>query len=168
MALVRGPYDITWRGNTLAQIEEIDVEYEQDSEDYSTVQHQTFELEGPIKASVTLTFLASDVPALAVALPQHHVVNGGTLSTGERVSEASGAIDVKALDCDDATVYGDLDINACGSQSSVFRLVNARTKLDGIEFDDKVRKVTVKFVGEPAQTEATVQFFEENSIAVVS
>lgn len=168
MALVRGPFDLTWRGNTLANIEEISVDYSQDSADYSTVQHQTFELDGPIKASVTLTLLASDVPALALVLPQYHVANGGTLSTGERVSEANGAIDVKALDCDEATLYGDLDINACGSQSSVFRLVNARTKLDGIEFDDKVRKVTIKFIGEPASSEATVQFFEENSIAVVS
>lgn len=168
MALVRGPYDLTWRGNTLATIEEIEVDYEQDSEDYTTVQHQTFELDGPMKATVTLTLLASDVAALSLVLPQYHVVNGGTLSTGERVTEANGAIDVKALDCDEAIVYGDLDINACGSQSSVFRLVNARTKLEGVEFDDKIRKVMVKFIGEPASNEATIQFFEENSIAVVS
>lgn len=168
MALVRGPYDLTWNGSTLSTIEEITVEYTQDSEDYTTVQHQTFELDGPIKASVTLTLLASDVAALRLVLPQYHVANGGTLSTGERVSEANGAIDVKALDCDEATVYSDLDINACGSQSSVFRLVNARTRLDGVEFDDKVRKVMVKFIGEPSQNEATIQFFEENSIAVVS
>lgn len=168
MALVRGPYDLTWNGSTLSTIEEISVDYAQDSEDYTTVQHQTFELDGPIKASVTLTLLASDVAALRLVLPQYHVANGGTLSTGERVSEANGAIDVKALDCEDAVVYSDLDINACGSQSSVFRLVNARTRLDGVEFDDKVRKVMVKFIGEPAQTEATIQFFEENSIAVVS
>lgn len=168
MALVRGPFDLTWRGNTLANIEEITVDYTQDSEDYTTVQHQTFELDGPIKATVTLTLLASDVAALSLVLPQHHVLNGGVLSTGETVSEANGAIDVKALDCDDAVVYGDLDINACGTESSVFRLVNARTRLDGIEFDDKVRKVMIKFIGEPAQSEATVQFFEENSVAVVS
>lgn len=168
MPLVRGPFDLTWRGNTLANIEEIEVDYSQDSEEYTTVQHQRFELDGPITANVTLTLLASDVAALRVVLPQHHVLNGGTLSTGERVIEENGAIDIKALDCDDATVYGDLDINACGSQSSVFRLVNARTRLDGIEFDDKVRKVTIKFMGEPASTEGSVQFFEENSIAVVS
>lgn len=168
MALVRGPFDLTWNGSTLANVEEITVDYSQDSEDYTTVQHQTFELDGPIKASVTLTLLASDVAALRLVLPQYHVANGGTLSTGERVTEANGAIDVKALDCDEASVYADLDINACGVQSSVFRLVNARTRLDGIEFDDKVRKVMIKFIGEPAQSEATVQFFEENSIAVVS
>lgn len=168
MALVRGPYDLTWRGNTLASIEEISVDYEQDSDDYTTVQHQTFELDGPIKASVTLTLLASDVAALRVVLPQYHVANGGTLSTGETVTEENGAIDVKALNCDAATTYGDLDINACGSQSSVFRLVNARTKLEGVEFDDKIRKVMIKFIGEPTSSEGNIQFFEENSIAVVS
>lgn len=42
MALVRGPFNITWGGNTLLNVEEISVDYEQDSEDYSTVQHQNF------------------------------------------------------------------------------------------------------------------------------
>lgn len=168
MALVRGPFDLSWRGNTLANVEEIEVDYEQDSEEYTTVQHNTYEIDGPIKASVSLTLLASDVAALSLVLPQYHVQNGGELSTGETVNEANGAIDVKALNCDAAVVYGDLDINACGTQSSVFRLVNSRTRLDSIEFDDKLRKVVVKFVGEPAQGEATVQFFEENSISTVS
>lgn len=168
MSLVRGPYDLSWNGSTLTNIEEIEVDYSQDSEDYTTVQHQTFELDGPIKATVTLTLLASDVAALRLVLPQHHVANGGTLSTGEEVTEENGAIDVKALDCDSDETYSDLDINACGSQSQVMRLVNSRTRLDGVEFDDKVRKVMVKFIGEPAQDEGTIQFFEENSIAVSS
>lgn len=168
MALVKGPFDISWGGNTLANIEEIDVDYDQDSEEYTTVQHNTYEVDGPIKAAVTITFLASDVAALSVALPQYHVQNGGVMSTGETVSEANGAIDLKALNCDAATVYHDLDINACGSQSQIFRLVNARTRLDSVEFDDKLRKVSVKFIGEPDQGEAIIQFFEENSINVVS
>lgn len=168
MAIVKGPFDITWRGSTLANIEEIAIDYNQDSDEYTTVQHNVFELDGPIKAGVTLTLLASDVPALRVVLPQYHVLNGGTLSTGEKVNEENGAIDLKALNCDAAQVYGDLEINACGVQSSVFRLVRARTRLEGIEFDDKVRKVMIKFVGEPLQGKASVQFFEENSIAVAS
>ncbi len=166
--LVRGPYDISWRGNILANIEEIEVDYEQDSEEYTTVGHQTLELDGPIKASVTLTLLFSDVAALRLVLPQFHVANGGTLSTGERVTEENGAIDVKALNCNVAITYGDLDINACGSQSSIFRLVNARTKIESVEFDNYVRKVMIKFIGVPDSNEATIQFFEENSIATVS
>lgn len=166
--LVRGPFDIKWGDNTLLSIEEISVDYEQDSEDYTTVQHQSIQIDGPIKASVTLTLLASDVAALAVVLPQYHVNNGSVMSTGETVSEANGAIDVVALDCDSSAIYNDLDIISCANPGQVFRLVNARTKLDSIEFDDKVRKVMVQFVGEPAQGDGSIQFFEEGSISVVS
>ncbi len=166
--LVRGPWDITWGGNTLTHIEEVEVEYEQDSEDYTTVQHQTFELDGPIKSSLNLTLLATDVAALAAVLPQYHVANGEVLSTGETVNNADGAIDVAAASCDESPVYHDLDIVSCGNPGQVFRLVNARTKLDSIEFDDKIRKVVVRFLGEPASGEANVQFFKEGTIAVVS
>lgn len=168
MALVRGPFDIVWGENTLTNIEEIENEFEQDSEDYTTVQHQTYELDGPIKASVTLTFLATDVAALAAVLPQYHVANGEVLSTGETVSDADGAIDVAAASCDEDPVYNDLDIISCANPGQVFRLVNARTKIDSIEFDDKIRKVMVKFIGEPGAGEANVQFFKEGTIAVVS
>lgn len=168
MALVRGPFDITWGANTLTNVEEIANDFSQDSADYTTVQHQTFQLDGPIKASVTLTLLASDVPALAAVLPQYHVVNGGTLSTGEVVTNEDGAIDIAAASCDDDPVYNDLDITSCGGPGDVYRLVNARTKVDSIEFDDKVRKVMVQFIGEPAPGDANIQFFKEGTIAVVS
>lgn len=168
MALARGPFDIVWGGNTLTNIEEIEVEYEQDSEDYQTVQHQTFELDGAIKSTVTLTLLATDVAALALVLPQYHVANGQVMSTGETVNDAAGAIDVAAASCDESPVYGDLDIISCANPGHVFRLVNARTKIDSIEFDDKIRKVMIKFVGEPGVGEANVQFFKEGTIAVVS
>lgn len=168
MALVRGPFDLKWGDNTLLNIEEISVDYEQDSEDYTTVQHNTYELDGPIKASVTLTLLASDVAALSVVLPQYHVNNGGVMSTGETVNNAYGAIDVVAQDCDDAEVYNNLDVISCANPGEVFRLVNARTRIDSIEFDDKVRKVMVKFIGEPAQGDGNVQFFKEGTINVVS
>lgn len=168
MALVRGPFDITWGANTLESVEEIEVEYEQDSEDYQTVQHQTFELDGAIKSTVTLTLLATNVAALAAVLPQYHVANSEVLSTGETVSDTDGAIDVVAVNCDESPVYSDLDIVACGNPGEVFRLVNARSKIDSIEFDDKVRKVMVKFVGEPGSGEANVQFFKEGTISNVS
>lgn len=168
MALVRGPFDITWGVNTLTNIEEISTEFEQDSEDYTTVQHQTFQLDGPIKASATLTLLASDVPALAAVLPQYVVVNGAQLSTGETVTDEDGAIDVAAAACDEDPIYNDLDIVSCGNPGQVFRLVNARTKVDSVEFDDKVRKVLVQFIGEPAPGEGNVQFFKEGTIAIAS
>lgn len=168
MALVRGPFDLKWGDNTLLNIEEISVEYEQDSEDYTTVQHSTFELDGPIKATVMLTLLASDVAALSVVLPQYHVANGGVMSTGETVDNAYGAIDVVASDCDASDVYNDLDVISCANPGEVMRLINSRTKLDSIEFDDKVRKVMVKFIGEPATDNGSVQFFKEGTINVVS
>lgn len=168
MPLIKGPFDLSWRGNTIADVEEIDVEVEQDEEDYSTVQHSTYTLDGPIKANITLTLLKSDVATLRLVFPQYHVANGGQLSTGETVNEQNGAIDWVALNCDDSTYYGNLDINACGTQSQVLRLVNARTRIDGIDIDDKVLKVMVKFLGEPDQGEGAIQFFEENSISVVS
>lgn len=168
MALVRGPWDITWGVNTIGNIEEIEVEYEQDSEDYTTVQHETFELDGPIKSTVMLTLLSTDVAALAAVLPQYHVANAEELSTGETVDDEDGAIDVTAVNCDTVPVYHDLDITSCGDPGQTFRLVNARSKIDSIEFDDKIRKVVVKFVGEPEAGEANVQFFKEGTIAVVS
>lgn len=168
MALVRGPFDIHWGGTTLTSIEEISNEFAQDSADYTTVQHQTFQIDGPIKATVTLTLLASDVPALAAVLPQYFVANGGTLSTGETVTDADGVIDVAAASCDDNPIYDDLDIISCGAPGQVYRLVNARTKIDSIDFDDKVRKVMVQFIGEPASGEANIQFFKEGTVALAS
>lgn len=168
MALVRGPFDLKWGDNTLLNIEEVSVDYEQDSEDYTTVQHNTYELDGPIKASITITLLATDIAALSVVLPQYHVNNGGVMSTGETVSNANGAIDVVAQDCDAGDVYNDLDVISCGNPGDVFRLVNARTKLDSVEFDDKIRKIMVKFIGVPAQGDGVVQFFKEGTINVVS
>lgn len=168
MALVRGPFDLKWGDNTLLNIEEISVDYEQDSEDYTTVQHNTYEVDGPIKASVTLTLLASDIAALSVVLPQNHVANGGVMSTGETVDNAYGAIDVVAADCDDTEIYNDLDVISCANPGEVFRLVNARTKLESVEFDDKLRKIMVKFIGEPDTNEGSIQFFREGTISVVS
>lgn len=168
MALRKGPWEIVWGGNTVTDISEIDVEYERDSEDYTTMDHRTYELDGPIKATVTLTLLRSDLPTLAALMPQYFVANGARMSTGETVNNAQGAIDVKAASCDTAPVYGDLDIISCGNPGEVFRLVNARTVIDGVEFDDKVGQVMVRFLGEPAQGEANIQFFKEGTINVVS
>lgn len=166
--IIKGPFSLKWGDNTITDVEEIDVEHEIDSEDYQTVQGRTIELDGAYKSAVTLTLLASDIPALAAILPQHFVANGGVLSTGETVNHAQGAIDVAPADCDDNTVYNNLDIISCGTPANVMRLVNARTKLEGIDIDDKVQKVMVKFVGEPLTDEAVVQFFRQGTIAVVS
>lgn len=168
MSLIKGPFELKWGANTITDVEEISVEHSIASDDFETVQGRTIELDGAFKVSATITLLASDIPALAVLLPQHFVANGAVMSTGETVSDADGAIDVAPSACEDATVYNDLDIMSCADPSQVFRIVNARTKIDGIEIDNKIRKVMIKFVGESAQDEATVQFFKEGTINVVS
>lgn len=168
MISVTGPFDVKWGDNTVVEVEEISVDYSQDSEDYQTVQHNTHELDGAIKASATITLLENDVPALAALLPQYFVDDGEVMSTGETVNHADGAVDVAAAACDENPVYNDLDIISCANPGHVFRLVSARTKIDSVEFDDKVRKVMIKFVGEPGSGEGSIQFFREGTIAVVS
>lgn len=169
MALVRGPFDIRWGSNTLLDISEISLEYDQDSNDYTTVDNRKYTIDGAITTTVTLTLLKSDVASLAAVLPQYHVANGQQLSSGETVTSVDGAIDVVAASCESDPVYDDLDIISCGANGEVFRLKNARTKIDGMEFaDNSVRTVSIMFVGEPDAGIANIQFFRENGISTVS
>lgn len=168
MALVRGPFEIKWGDNIITDIEEVEIEHEVQSDEFETVQGTTLEIDGSYKVSATITLLASDIPVLSAILPQYFVANGGVMSTGETVSNANGAIDVKAASCDDAIVYNNLDIKSCGNPGQVLRIVNARTRIEGVELDNVIQKVMVKFIGEAASTEATIQFFKYGTIAVVS
>ena len=168
MPLVKGPFTVKWGDNTLTDIEEVDVDHTVDSEDFITVQGQTREVDGSYKATAILTFLASDIPALAAVLPQNFVANGGVLSTGETVDSANGAIDIKANSCSLSTTFNNLDIISCANPANIFRLVNARTRIEAVEVSDKIMKVMVKFIGEPADDEASIQFFTDGTIAVVS
>lgn len=166
--LIRGPFTIKWGDNTIIGVEEVNVEHEIMSEDFETVAGQVYEVDGPHKGSVELTLLDTDIASLAALLPQHHVENGAQLSTGETVNNAQGAMDFVARQCDESIVYNNLDIISCGADASVIRLVNARSKFAGIEVTNKIRKVTVRFVGEPASDEASMQFFKQGTINVVS
>lgn len=168
MALRRGPFVLTWGGNTISDVEEIETEVEQDTDDHDTLDGRRFIFDGPIQATATIKLLRSDIATLAIVLPQYFVPNGGTLSTGETVNHSAGAIDVLAASCDTDPIYGPLDIVSCGNPGQVFRIVNARTKIDAVEFDPYVGTVDVQFIGEPGTGEANVQFFTEGTIAVVS
>lgn len=169
MALVRGPFDLEWGANTLRDVSEVSVEFSQDSNEYSTVDNRKYTVEGAISASVSVTFLGSDVAALAAVLPQYHVANGEELSSGETVNDEDGAIDVVAASCDTNPVYNDLDIVSCGTPGQVMRLKNARTKIDSMELaDNAVRTVTVMFIGEPDQGIGALQFFTEGTITEAS
>ena len=166
--LVRGPFNLKWGDNVIADVEEIDVSHEISSDDLETVQGKTIEVDGPFKATAILTLLASDIAALAAVLPQHFVPNGEVLSTGETVDHAEGAIDVVPRDCDEDLLFNNLDIISCANPGIVFRIVNARSKIENIEFDNKLQRVMVKFVGEAEADQATVQFFREGTVQVVS
>lgn len=167
--LVKGNFEIKWGANTLYDISEVSPDYEQNSNDYETVQGGTYTVEGAIKASVTLTLLKSDVASLAVVLPQFFVANGEQMSSGETVTDEDGAIDVQAAACDTAPTYNDLDVISCGDPGDVYRLKNARTVIDSMEFaDNSVRTVSIRFVGEPAPGVGNIQFFKEGSLSSVS
>lgn len=165
--LIKGPWTLKWGDNVLEEIESLDVSQTIDSDDLVTMQGNKIEIDGAYKATATLTVLATDIAALAILLPQHHVANGGVMSTGETVNNADGAIDVAPGNCD-SPIYNHLDIINCSNPGQVFRIVNARTKLDGVTFDEKIRKVMVKFVGEPALDDGTVQFFKNGTLHVIS
>jgi len=168
MSLVRGPFSIKWGDNTITDVEEVAIDHEVTSDEFTTVQGTTLEIDGAYKVSATLTLLASDIPALSALLPQYFVANGGVMSTGETVNNAEGAIDIKAASCDDSIVYNNLDITSCGNPGQVLRIVNARTRIEGIELDNVIKKVMIKFIGESASDEATVQIFKSGTISVVS
>src|SRR5690606_18200100 len=163
MARIKGPYDLTWGQNTLADVSEIDIDWDQDDEEYSTVQHNRFVVDGGILVRVTLTLLRSDIPALAAVLPQYYVPENGTLSTGESVDSSLGAIDV-VPNCDDE-IRNDLDITSCANPGQTMRLVNARTRISGVDNPDKLRTVMVEFIGEAEGGTGVVQWFMQNSIS---
>lgn len=163
----KGKFDLFWGNTVLEDITEVEIEYEQDSEDFQTLAHQTYEIDGPVKATATITLLKTDIEALAAVLPQNFVPNAGTMSTGEVVIDVEGAIDVTA-NCEDDPVYNDFMIVSCGDPGQVFRMVNARTRLDGIDNPTTARTVMVKFIGEPEPGQASVQFYNEGALVPAS
>lgn len=168
MGVIRGPLNISWGGNTVEDVEEIDFSLDQDTDDHNTLDGHVFVFDGPIKATATLKLLKSDIPTLAAVLPQYFVPNGGVLSTGETVNHALGAIDVSAATCDTDPIYRPLDIVSCGNPGQVTRMVNTRTKIDSADFDPFVQTYSVQFIGEPASGDGNVQIFMEGSLTTVS
>lgn len=168
MALAKGPFTVQWGSNVLEDIEELELEYEVDTEDYTTIQGRTFEVSGSHKASATVTLLATDVPALAALLPQYHIDDNATASTGETVDDVDGIIDLVPGGCDVEPVYYNLIITSCGNPGQVFRMLNVRTEIDGVTLDDKLRKVSVRMIGEAPQDMATIQFFKEGALGSIS
>lgn len=163
--LVRGPYTLKWGENTIEGVTEISLNYDVATNDYETVQGQTFTVDGAITASVELTLLYSDVDSLRLLFPQYYKAKGATMSTGEKVTADEGAIDIEAAKCGETDVLYPLDILSCNEE--VFRLTNAKTSLSGMNIDGSAaRTVTVTFRGMPAEAGsiAPVQLFPEGGI----
>jgi hypothetical protein len=165
--LVKGPFDIQWGLTVLAAIETLNTTYNVKSTDYDSVQGITYTNYGAHKVEIEATFLETDVASLAAVLPQYHVANGGTLSTGEIVSDPDGAIDV-VPGGNQATQYHDLIIRGAGSPAEIARIINAYTEISGVELDGTIRKIKVKFSGSASVDTATIQFFKSSAISVIS
>ena len=164
MALVKGPFKIKWGNNTVHDVEEVEFEYEVESNDYKTVDGRTYKVQGAINASVSLTLLSTDVASLGVFLGDYHVRKNETLSTGETVDAEEGVIDIQAASCNGVpnTNYH-LEIEAC--TGDIVRLVNTKPTITNIELaDNSIRKVTLTFNAEPAQGQGVLQFFKKNGL----
>lgn len=162
--LVKGPHEIKYGADVLAGIEELGFEYDVETNDHSTVQGRRYQVAGTHLVTVTATFLESDVPSLAVVLPQYFVPNGGTLSTGEVVNHADGAIDIVPGGCDNLSEPTDVVITSCNGH--VLRIPQCTSDISAIDIADGVRTVTVAFRGE--SDAATVQLFAEGAVTIVS
>jgi len=166
MSLVKGPFNFKWGANTLNNVSEISVDYEVESSDTTTLDGNKYMIQTGMSATVTLTLLDNDIASLATVLPQFYVEEGGTLSTGETVSQSQGAIDITAASCTTSDVYNQLDIYSCGTNAQVMRLVNCRTQVESIDISDGLRTVAVQFIGEPQSGDAVVQFLQDEETFV--
>lgn len=165
MALVKGPFTLKWGNNTLTDVESVDLSFDQESNDYTTVDGRTITLKGAIKASATITLLASDAATLAPVLPQFAKAAGQTVSSGETVATGKVAIDVLAGDCTSVETKNDLDIISCGNPGEILRLKACSTSLSSVALENnQVRTVELTFTGEPAQGVAAIQAFEQGAL----
>src|SRR5438270_7537195 len=126
---VRGPFNVKFGGNTILDVEQATVALTQDTQQKTTLAGIKREFDGPILCTVVIKVMRSDIATLAVLLPQYFVPSGGTLSSGEMISDPAGAIDIKALS-DNAAIHADLDLISTGNPGQVFRLVDARPKIE--------------------------------------
>lgn len=168
MARVKGPHAVKYGNSTISDIEELDVEWSTDTNDYDTIQGVKYTYDTTQQVTVTMTLLANDVTALSVLLPQSFVASGGTLSTGETVSDDQGAIDVVPAGCVALGNLKHLTITSCDETGAqhVLRVPDGTTRIDGVEFDGAgARKVMVQFRGEGT---TTGQLYDSGAVTTIS
>ena len=166
MPIVKGPFTVKWGENVLKDVEEVDVSFEQESNDYTTIDGRTTKVFGAISASATITLLSSDVKSLSILLPQFTKTEDDEMSTGEIVAKDAVALDVLAGDCTVAQPEAaDLDIIACGNPAEVFRIKETRTSISEFSLENnQVRTIQITFTGEPVQGHAAVQAFIDGTL----
>ena len=166
--IVTGPFNVDFGQNTLAEIETISVDPTVETTTVNSVQGKTHTIQGPLGITAELTFLETDIPALSVILPQYHVAQGQTLSTGETVTDEDGAIDIVAAACDNEMSLEDLVIRSCANPAQIFRIPQASTTVTGVTFEDNRRGVVVTVTGNAPADVAVMQFFTQGGITPVS
>jgi hypothetical protein len=147
MSVIRGPWDIEVGGVILGGIETLDVKYDVKSDDFDSLQGNTYTIYGAHKNTIEATFLETDIAALAAALPQYHVANGGTLSTGEVVSDTNGAIDIVPGTTGSVR---DLIVVSADNPGQVIRFNDTLSEISGVETTTTIRKIKVKFTVQPS------------------
>lgn len=168
MTLVKGPHVIDFGADEVLKVEEIDVAIEQDTNDYDTVQGVKYTVDTTMSSIVTLTLLNTDVTSLRVVLPQYFVAQSATLSTGETVSDAQGAIDVVPSGCVAVGNLKHLTITSCDETGAqhVLRVPDVSTRIDTVEIDGAgARKVMVQF---RAEGTTMAQFFDSGAVTTIS
>jgi hypothetical protein len=166
MSLVKGTFNFKWGANSLYNVSDIKVDYKVDSSDTKTLDGRSYTTQTGMSATISLTLLDNDIASLAVLFPQYYVPVGRTLSTGETVTQAMGAIDITAASCTTSSIYNQLDVYACGTNAQVLRLVRARTEIESVDVANGLRTVAVKFIGEPTTGQAVIQFLTDNETFV--
>lgn len=166
MALVKGPFDIKWGANVLKDVESIDLSFNNESNEYTTIQGNRYTIRGAISASAELTFLGSDTESLAAILPQFVKTAGEEMSSGETVATDGVALDVIAANCTQTLPEPlDLDIISCENPAEVLRIKATETSISGFDLpDNMLRTITVTFTGAVPQGIAAVQMFKQGAL----
>lgn len=164
--IIKGPFNLRFGANTLAEIAKVGFAYTVDTTDTPTVQGHKVRTYGTHQVVLTLTLLQSDVASLAIVLPQYFVANGGVLSSGETVTDLDGAIDLVPGGCAAGTTKQDLILESCGDDGQILRVMECVSEISGASLDEKSMTVDVQFVGQ--SDHATIQMFAKGAISVVS
>ena len=165
MAIVKGPFNLIWGKNVLTDVESVDLSFETEGNDYTTMDGRSFSLQRAISASATISILASDAASLAPIIPQFAKMSGATMSSGEIVEYGAVAIDMLADSCEVSEDKYDLDIISCSDPTQVLRLKSCTTSVSGVTFENnQARVIEITFTGEPDQRIAAYQLGESKSL----